>query len=62
MKIDSNQLKKDFKKMSKLATSLIIDQKALALAQADENNYDLAKYRAKVITTLAASDDDDDDE
>ena len=34
--------------MSKLATSLIIDQKALTLAQSVENGYDLVKYRQAV--------------
>ena len=31
--------------MSKLATSLIIDQKALLMAESDESGYDLNKYR-----------------
>ena len=47
--------------MSKLANSLIIDQKALVLADADEHNYDLPKYRKKVIETISDSNSESDD-
>ena len=58
-KVDTAQLKTWLNKMSKLATSLIIDQKALALAQAVENNYDLPKYRQAVMDTISDSEDED---
>ena len=44
--------------MSKLATSLIIDQKALALAQSVESGYDLKRFREKVIENLSDQESD----
>ena len=58
-KVDNDGLKKDLKKLSKLATSLIIDQKALTLAQSEDNGYDLPKYRKVVINNLSDKESDD---
>ena len=52
VKVDTAALKKDLKKMSTLATSLLIDQKALCLAESDENGYDLNSYWQRVIRGL----------
>ena len=60
MKVSTDDLKKDLKKMSKLATSLLIDQKALALAQSVENGFDLAKYREEIVKNMASSESDED--
>ena len=46
------KLKQDLKKMSKIATSLLIDQKAMLMAESDENGYDLNKYRQKIVQGL----------
>ena len=45
--------------MSKLATSLIIDQKAALMAESVEKGYDLAKYRQHVMKELSDGDGDD---
>ena len=45
--------------MSKLANSLLLDQKALAMAQADENNIDLKKYRQKALKELSQNESDE---
>ena len=42
-KVDMEDLKRDLKKMSKLASSLLVDQKALVLAESVDKEYDLAK-------------------
>ena len=57
-KADTADLKKDLRKMSKLASSLLLDQKALALAESVENGYDLAKYRKLVVQALSDEEDD----
>ena len=62
MKVDAEDLKKDLKKMSKLATSLLIDQKALALAQSVENGYNLDKYREVIVKKMTENKSDDDDD
>ena len=50
--MDTAELKMKLQDMSKLATSLLIDQKAMLLAESDENGYDLDRYRQKVVEGL----------
>ena len=59
-KVDTAELKRDLKKMSKLATSLLIDQKALVMADAEEHNYDLAKHRKTIEKSMSQYDSEDD--
>ena len=48
-KVDMEDLKRDLNKMSKLASSLLVDQKALVLADSVDKEYDLAKYRKQAL-------------
>ena len=59
--IDTNEVKKDIKKMTKLATSMMIDQKALIRADFVRKGMNLNKFRKEVMDEMSESSGDEAD-
>ena len=62
LQIDNNEVKRDIKKLSKLASSTLINQKALIKADFARKGMNIHKFHKEVMEDLADSSDSDDDQ